>query len=276
LMRSGITRIPTRVNNMKIVTFNIRCDCGVDKENDFEFRKPFILKKLVDDSPDIICFQEVMSHMALWLNDSLPDYHIVGCGRDENLDGEQMTIAFRRDIFSLIALNNFWHSDTPNVPGSHFPEQSHFPRLCTECYLMERKSRKIIRVVNTHLDHISSPVRRKELEFVMSTISTVSMYKENLTFLVGDLNAESHSEEMAVMKSYPDFQCLTEDIGITYHGYFREGLESMNDQSPQIDYIFVRGDIQLKLVEKWTDVHEGVYLSDHYPVSVVVEKLFDV
>lgn len=213
-----------------------------------------------------------MSHMALWLNDSLPDYCIVGCGRDENLDGEQMTIAFRKDRFFLIALNHFWHSETPSVPGSHFPEQSVFPRLCTECYLMERKSRKIIRVVNTHLDHISLAVRRKELELVMHTISSTSVYKECLTFLAGDLNAVPESEEMAVMKSYPDFSCLTNDIGITYHGYFRDNLISENDWSAQIDYIFVRGDVQLKSVEKWTDVHEGVYLSDHYPVSVIVEK----
>lgn len=256
---------------MKIVTFNIRCDCGVDQENNFEFRKPHILKKLLDERPDIICFQEVMSHMALWLNDSLPDYHIVGCGRDKNLDGEQMTIAFRRDRFSLIALNNFWHSETPSVPGSHFPEQSNFPRLCTECYLLERKSQKISRVVNTHLDHISSGVRRKELEFVMRAIHSVSMYKESLTFLAGDFNSGPESEEMAVMKSYPDFKCLTKDIGITYHGYFRDDLVLQNEQSPQIDYIFVRGDVHLKSVEKWTDVHEGVYLSDHFPVSVVVE-----
>lgn len=256
---------------MKIVTFNIRCDCGVDKENNFEFRKPYILKKLTEENPDVICFQEVMSHMALWLNDSLPEYCIIGCGRDENLDGEQLTLAYRRDRFSLLALNHFWHSETPNVPGSIFFEQSVFPRLCSECFLMERECRKIIRVVNTHLDHLSSAIRRKELELVMDTICSMSMYKEYLTFLAGDLNAEPESEEMAVMKSYPEFRCLTQNIGITYHGYFRDNQNIKNDSSAQIDYIFVRGDVQLKSVEKWMDVHEGVYLSDHYPVSVVVE-----
>ncbi len=262
--------------HMKIVTFNIRCDCGVDQENDFEFRKPFILKKLAEESPDIICFQEVMSHMALWLNDSLPEYCIVGCGRDENLDGEQVPIAFRKERFFLIALNHFWHSETPSVPGSVFPDQSVFPRLCTECFLMERDSRKIIRVVNTHLDHLNSIVRHKELELVMRTIHSVSMYKEYLTFLAGDLNAVPESEEMTVMKSYPDFRCLTNGIGITYHGYFRDHLNSENDWSAQIDYIYVRGQVELKSIEKWTDVHNGVYLSDHYPVSVIVEKKFDV
>jgi endonuclease/exonuclease/phosphatase family metal-dependent hydrolase len=259
------------VNNMKIVTFNIRCDCGADADNNFEFRKPFILKKLLEEKPDIICFQEVMSHVALWLNDSLLDYIIVGCGRDENLDGEQVSIAYRRDKFTLIALDHFWHSETPHVAGSFFPEQSIFPRLCTQCYLMERETRRIIRVVNTHLDHISSAARSKELELVLKTISSPSMYKECVIFFAGDFNALPESEEMSVLKSYPEFKCLTNNIGITYHGYFIDNGFSENDSSPQLDYIFVRGDVELISVEKWKDVHDGVYLSDHYPVSVVVK-----
>lgn len=258
---------------MKIVTFNIRCDCRVDQNNNFEFRKPYILKKIESEKPDIICFQEVMSHVALWLSDSLLEYVVVGCGRDENLGGEQMSIAFRKDYFFLIALNNFWHSETPHVSGSHFPEQSIFPRLCTEAYLMERESNKVIRVVNTHLDHISGDARRKELDFVMQTISSVSMYKEHVTILAGDLNAVPDSNEMKVMKSFPDFKCLTSDVGITFHNYFRKEKETDDDPFSQIDYIYTRGDIELKSVEKWTDVHDGVYLSDHYPVLAEIGLL---
>ena len=256
---------------MKIVTFNIRCDCGVDENNNFEFRKPYILKKIDEEKPDIICFQEVMSHVALWLNDSLLDYIIVGCGRDENLDGEQVSVAFKKEKYSLIALNHFWHSDTPYVAGSHYPEQSIFPRLCTQCYLMERESRVIIRVVNTHLDHISSEARRKELELIMKMISEISMYKEQLTFFVGDLNAVPDSEEMKVIKDYPEFECLTNDIGITYHGYFVDNEYTKDSTAPQLDYIFVRGEVHLKSVQKWTDVQGRVYLSDHYPVAVQVD-----
>lgn len=247
---------------MKIVTFNIRCDCGVDQENNFEFRKPLILNKLAQERPDIICFQEVMTHVAHWLNDSLSEYTVVGCGRDKDLGGEQMSIAFRKEKFNLIALSHFWHSDTPNIPGSHYPDQSVFPRLCTESYLMDRKSGKVIRIVNTHLDHTSSAIRKRELKQIMQTIDEISMYKEFITFLAGDFNAEPQSCEMEVMKSYPDFRCLTVDIGETYHGYFR------NEPLIQLDYIYVRGDVELISVEKWTDVADGVYLSDHYPVSV--------
>ncbi len=49
---------------MKIVTFNIRCDFGQDGGNNFCFRKPLILEKLRREAPDIICFQEVLPHVA--------------------------------------------------------------------------------------------------------------------------------------------------------------------------------------------------------------------
>jgi endonuclease/exonuclease/phosphatase family metal-dependent hydrolase len=256
---------------MKIVTFNIRCDCKVDQENNFEFRKPLILQKITLEKPEIICFQEVMSHVATWLNDELKDYTIIGCGRDENLDGEQVSIAFRKDSFLLVAADHFWHSDTPLVPGSRFLEQSIFPRLCTQCYLVEHNSKKVIRVVNTHLDHISSQARVKELELIMNIINPISMYNETITVFAGDLNATPSSQEMKVLNQYPDFKCLTENIGITYHGYFKDEQVLNSDETEQIDYIYARGNLDLISVEKWSDVQDGVYLSDHYPVSVEFE-----
>ncbi|MDA3732196.1 hypothetical protein PBV87_11945 [Niameybacter massiliensis] len=79
---------------MKFVTFNIRCDYNQDDNNSFCYRKPYILGKLKNESPDIICFQEVLPHVATWLKENLTDYYVLGCGRDENLEDEQTTIAF--------------------------------------------------------------------------------------------------------------------------------------------------------------------------------------
>ncbi|MBQ4580295.1 MAG: endonuclease/exonuclease/phosphatase family protein, partial [Clostridia bacterium] len=117
---------------MKVVTFNIRGDFGVDGANDFCHRKPLILKKLAEEQPDIIGFQEVLPHVAAWMREALPAYDIVGCGREAALTGEQMTVAFRRDRFRLIEIKTFWLSPTPYVPGSRFQEQSWCPRTATE------------------------------------------------------------------------------------------------------------------------------------------------
>ena len=81
---------------MKLVTFNIRCDFDQDGENSFRFRKGLILKKLEEEKPDVICFQEVLPHVAVWLRENLKDYYVVGCGRSEELRDEQVSVAFRK------------------------------------------------------------------------------------------------------------------------------------------------------------------------------------
>ena len=52
---------------MKLVTFNIRYDCGTDGINNFSCRKPFILETIAREQPDVIGFQEVLPHVALWM-----------------------------------------------------------------------------------------------------------------------------------------------------------------------------------------------------------------
>lgn len=256
---------------MKIVTFNLRCDCGVDKHNNFSFRKPVILKKIETESPDIICFQEVMDHMAQWLSESLPTYTVVGCGRNEHLDGEQMSIAIKKEGFQIMALDHFWLSDTPMIAGSQFKEQSGIPRMCTQCYVRDFTTKNIVRVVNTHLDHVNAKVRAQAITQIMQTLTVPSMYKEHAIILAGDFNATPDSYEMAIIKEYPNFKCLTQNIGGTFHGYYYENPVSSIECLPQIDYIFLHGNAHVIEVTKWMDVHNGVYLSDHYPVAVKLE-----
>ena len=64
---------------MKIVTFNIRYDCGLDGINNFDCRKALILEVIRREKPDIICFQEVLPHVARWLKEQLTEYYILGC-----------------------------------------------------------------------------------------------------------------------------------------------------------------------------------------------------
>ena len=114
---------------MKVVTFNIRCDYGQDGENNFCFRRPLILEKLRRERPDLICFQEVLPHVAAWLKGELADYYVIGCGRSETLEDEQMTVAYRKDCLNLIQMETFWLSDTPNAPGVPLPPPEHLSPL---------------------------------------------------------------------------------------------------------------------------------------------------
>ena len=100
---------------MKLVTFNIRCDFGQDGENNFEYRKDLILKKIAQEKPDMICFQEVLPHIAKWLKENLTEYYVIGCGRSPELRDEQVSIAYRKDRLNLMEMQSYWLSETPYV-----------------------------------------------------------------------------------------------------------------------------------------------------------------
>ena len=114
---------------MKIVTFNIRVDCGNDGIYNFCYRRDLVLEKILKEQPDIVCFQEVMPNVAVWLRENLRDYYVIGCGRDRNLRDEQTTIAYRWDRLNLMRMEVYWLSETPMVPASRYPDQSICPRV---------------------------------------------------------------------------------------------------------------------------------------------------
>ncbi len=143
---------------MKLVTFNIRCDFGQDRENCFCRRRDLITAKIRREQPDIICFQEVLPHVAVWLKENLKGYYVIGCGRDVNLEDEQVSVAYRRDRVNLISMDTFWLSDEPYVPGSRYACQSICPRVCTGAvfsYSGGPGKAYLFRLYNIHLDHMA-------------------------------------------------------------------------------------------------------------------------
>ena len=250
---------------MKLVTFNIRCDCRADGANNFEFRKPLIEEKLKQEQPDIVCFQEVMEHVADWLKEIMTEYVVAGCGRGANLDDEQMTVAFRKDKYNLMRMETYWMSETPYVPGSRYPEQSSCPRTCTEVVLRERKSGQVFRVINTHLDHEGVLARCLGLKQIMTKLENEQFFPGFPVIVCGDFNAEPDGEEIRYIAEYPGFVDVTKGIGTTWHDYMRR------PDFAQIDYVFVKGNVVCKKAEKWNVEQNGVYLSDHFPVSTILE-----
>lgn len=248
---------------MKIVTFNIRCDYGQDGDNNFRYRKPLILEKLAEEKPDIVCFQEVLPHVAAWLKEALSGYYVIGCGRSETLEDEQAAIAYRRDAFNLIQMETYWLSDTPYVPASRYPDQSICPRVTTEAVFEELATKQVFRVVNTHLDHEGAEAREQGMRQIMEKLGRAALFADAPVVITGDMNAEPDSREMGIIREYPSYTNVTEEIGITYHGYLR------TEAPCSIDYIFVKG-FACEKVEKWEDEKGGVFLSDHYPVCAVL------
>ena len=244
---------------MKYVTFNIRCDYGQDGINNFEFRKPLILQAFEDEKPDIVGFQEVLPHVAVWLRETMTDYTVIGCGRGEKLDGEQMTLAYRKDAFNLMEFRTFWLSPTPYAPGSRYEDQSDCPRTVTDALLEEKETHKVFRVLNTHLDHVGSGARTLALEQILLHLDNEPFFPEAPVILAGDFNAPPSSPEMQLLEKDEKWQNAASGVGITFHGYG-------NYPAAVIDYIYLRGGITCRGCRKWDQEKAGVFLSDHYPV----------
>ncbi len=252
---------------IKVMTFNIRYDNPGDGEYRFDNRKDGIKKFLDKEKPDLIGFQEVLPHVRAWLSDNLTDYVLLGMGRGKNYDDESASIAYRRDKFDLVRFEQFMLSDTPDIPGSRFHlDQSDCPRICSLATLVDRETTTVFNFANTHLDHIG---RYAKVCGASMIVSKVLAGKEPLPFFItGDMNGRPNDPEILVFKNAPgvnDLTCGIPDDGITFHNYGKV------EKDYKIDYIFSSG----KAVEGTLTLHDdkvnGVYLSDHYPVSVVAE-----
>lgn len=251
---------------MKLVTFNLRYDTERDELNSFHYRRELIVKKIKKEAPDIICFQEVLPHMAVWLKENLKDYYIIGCGRSRRLKDEQVAVAYRRSRMNLVHMETFWLSDTPQVPGSRYEDQSVCPRVCTEAVFQDLESDMLFRLVNLHLDHSGSVVREKEIRQILDKIEHTEVFADIPVILAGDFYAQPDMEEMKALTDHQVFWDAAQEAGGTYHAF--GGLE----EPLKMDYIFIQDPFVCERTKVWTDCKNGVYLSDHYPISVILSE----
>lgn len=245
---------------LQTVTFNIRYDCGLDGTNNFCFRKEHILQTIQNRQPDVIGFQEVLPHVMKWLQENLTQYHVVGCGRGSHYDDEHMVIAYRKDRFDLFALDTFWLSPTPFIPGSRYENQSMNPRTCVCATLKEKNFFQPFRVYVTHLDDQGVTARCQGISQVLHRMEEDRTHLPMPAILMGDFNAHPEDEELIRVKSLPYLRDITTGFSHTFHGF---GDSSAFEK---IDYIFVSEEWTAESVSLWEDCWDGVYLSDHYPI----------
>ena len=252
---------------MKIVTFNLRTDVKVDGENRFQFRKGIILDKLTNEAPDVVGFQEVAPAMAAFLSRYLDrEYMFVGCGRMADFSCESCKIAFRRDKYELLALDTFWLSDTPHIPGSRFACASEYPRVCTHVMLRPVDGGTPFHIYNTHLDHLNDEARTLGAKTILARMADDLEKWDYPAAVMGDMNAEPASRPIRTFLEDPVLGLTdhTANIPVSFHDYGRiPGVK--------IDYILSRGMKSTSETRAWDDVSDGIYLSDHYPLCAELD-----
>lgn len=252
-------------DEMAVVTFNIRYDNPSDPLT-WNQRKAKVASAV--GYFDILGFQEALVHQVDDLVAALPNHGHYGVGRDDGRSqGEHCPVFWNKGRFDLLHAETKWLSATPDVPGSVGGDAA-LPRTATIVLLNDRKTGKIIRVVNTHFSHVGEEARALaarmlSLQFAMSGA--------DIDILLGDLNAEPGSPSLNILEGgglddaydVTDKRCR-DNIG-TFTGFATGGMRG----APRIDHILVRGASVLWYCTE-EQIIDGFYISDHLPVYIAL------
>ena len=254
---------------MKIVSFNLRCVWDGDGINGFMHRAGMVLDKIHTEKPDIIGFQEGVEKTISFLRQGLSDYTIVFNQRDADFGGEGLAIAFRTEAWELLGLNFFWLSETPYVPASRYPGQSPCPRIAQCAILKEKASGKLLRLSNNHLDYESDEVAGRGIGQVLDFMKEEQKKLSLPLFLLGDFNRKPDSQTVRLCKTDAQLPLcdLTSQLETTFHQFGKL------TEPCKIDYIFSDAVTAQHphTVTLWKEEHDGIFLSDHYPVCLSIE-----
>ena len=117
-----------------------------------------------------------------------------------------------------------------------------------------------------HLDNISDKARALGMEQLLNKLSQDNAEVAYPFVLLGDFNSEPQGKaiEMCNNSQAPKMVDVTTNEP-TFHGFGK--------CARKIDYIFFDADTAqcVRNVQRWTEQRDGIYLSDHYPISCTVE-----
>ena len=251
--------------DLDVMTFNIRY-AHTTPPNLWPDRLPVLTEIIERWHPDVIGTQEGLYQQLIDIEARLPAYTWIGIGRDGGIKGEFMAVFYRRDRLEPLATENYWLSDTPDIPGS-ITWGNTFPRMVTSVRFRDRVHGGEFLFVNTHLDHLSQSSRERSAAFILQRLQATPPGLPII--LVGDFNARAGYNAVYGLLTYQGGFVDTwvaagnaDTLG-TAHG-FKGPAGARN--TGRIDWILLRGPVAPLSTEIVTDSRGSQYPSDHFPV----------
>ena len=141
------------VEELKVISYNIRYNNPNDGINIWENRKSTITKFLIDENPDFAGLQEVTFSQLSFLTESLKNYGFIGVGRDDGkTKGEYSPIFYNKKKYNVVSSKTFWLSSTPEKVSVGW--DASMERICTYGLFENLSSKEKVWVFNTHFDHV--------------------------------------------------------------------------------------------------------------------------
>ncbi len=262
--------------SIRAMTFNIRFDNPNDGPNAWPHRKEFVASTIRFNQADIVGTQEGMHHQLTDLENLLEEFEWIGVGRDAGDEkGEFTAIFYRSDRFEVIEEGTFWHSTTPDVPGSMGWDTA-ITRITTWVRFYDKMNNRSFITFNTHYDHIGEIAREESSNLILQKIHELA--DGDPVMLMGDFNTTEEEEPYKIITD-PDIGPVNLEL---FDGFYHSlhghhgpistwnGFERVFPDR-RIDYIFVDSKFRVLHHGILADSKSGQYPSDHLPVAADIE-----
>lgn len=258
-----ITSLSISAQTYKVMTFNIRYDNSGDGVNQWGKRSDKVAAVIQKYDPDFIGLQEALHNQIIDIVKALPQYAIIGVGRDDGKEkGEYSAILYKKDKFQIVTQKTSWLSENPDVPGSKSWDAA-ITRVVTSAHFRDIKTKREFLYYNTHFDHIGQEARRNSAQLIVDMIRKETSTKHLTAFLTGDFNAKPTDEPYLVIMKSP----LLKDArpGESNQGTFCS-FKVNSIECSLIDHIFYTAGWKSENYKVITDNDGEYYPSDHLPV----------
>ena len=255
---------------LTVMSFNIRYGTANDGENHWKQRREFLFDVMREADADLVGLQEALDGQIHELLDELPQYGVVGVGRDDGKTrGEYAAILYRRDRFRVSDAGTFWFSDTPEIVASKSWGNS-ITRICTWARFVDRDGRAFWHY-NVHLDHQSQPSRERSAALLAERIAARRNGDEP-AIVTGDFNAgETNPALTRLTTPHAGAPALYLDSFRVRHPDEKEtgtftGFKFGQTTGDKIDYVLVPPGTDVESAGIIRTSKDGRYPSDHFPV----------
>jgi endonuclease/exonuclease/phosphatase family metal-dependent hydrolase len=254
--------------HLNVMTFNIRYDNPEDAEHNWQHRKVAAAELILSRDADLIGTQEVLKNQLDDLLLHLPGYVHIGVGRSDGIDeGEFSAILIKKERFEIIESGTFWLSETPDVVGSVGWDAA-MERIASWAILLDKKTNKQLKFVNTHYDHRGKKARKESSKLLLDKIAEKGYIMP--VILTGDFNSIPESEAIQHIlqsKMFFDAAALSPKITgpeWTFHGFGK----TPEKRRRRIDFVFYNASFEVMEYNNIFEKTGNTFHSDHTPIHV--------
>lgn len=247
----------------RMMTYNIKFDDTRDSVNNWNRRKPQVTGLLNYHAPDIFGTQEGLHHQLEDIKSGLSGFEYIGVARDDGKrKGEYSALFYNTQQFEVIQSGTFWLSESPEVPSKSW--DAALPRVCTWAEMRLINSKKAFFVFNTHFDHVGKVAREESIKLIVNKIKALS--NDRPVIFMGDLNFTPDTIPYELIQAFmKDTRTVSHSLPYGPEATFN-GFQFQKKPMRRIDYIFIKGDIQVTTYATLSDSRHMAYPSDHFPV----------